>query len=46
MTNKEGAINPMQKGERRQRIHGNQNNVGNDKNEPEYKNFAGEPIKK
>ena len=30
-TNREGASNPMQKGERRQRLHENQNNVGNPK---------------
>ncbi|MEG0306364.1 MAG: clostri-philic family protein [Clostridium sp.] len=29
MTNKPGACNPEQKGERRQRLHKNQNNEGN-----------------
>lgn len=37
--------NPMQKGERRQRIHQNQDNVGNEKNPPEYKDFEGRTIK-
>lgn len=36
--------NPMQKGERRQRIKSNQDNVGNDKNPTEYKSFDGEPL--
>ncbi len=37
--------NPMQKGIRRQKLHGNQNNVGNDKNPVEYKSFDGEDLK-
>ncbi len=43
-TNKAGSSNPMQKGERRQRLHKNQDNVGNAKNKPQYKNFDGNPI--
>lgn len=43
-TNKEGSCNPMQKGDRRQRLHKNQNNVGNPKNKPQYKNFEGNEI--
>ncbi|MCF0148028.1 MAG: hypothetical protein HUJ77_06470 [Clostridium sp.] len=35
---------PKQKGQRRQRLHKNQNNVGNDKNKPEYTDFEGNPI--
>jgi hypothetical protein len=45
MTNKPGSCNPMQKGTRRQKLHENQDNVGNSKNKPEYKNFEGENIK-
>lgn len=33
-----------QKGERRQRIHQNKDNVGNDKNKNEYKSFDGEEL--
>ena len=44
MVNKEGAINPIQKGARRQDLHDKQNNVGNDKNPPQYRNFKGEFI--
>ena len=33
-----------QKAERRQRIHQNQDNVGNDKNKNEYKSFDGEEL--
>ena len=33
-----------QKGERRQKLHQNQNNVGNDKNPSEYKSFDGENL--
>lgn len=36
--------NSLQKGERRQKLHKNKNNVGNSKNPPEYENFEGEPI--
>jgi len=35
---------PKQKGQRRQRLHKNQNNIGNDKNKPEYTDFDGNPI--
>jgi hypothetical protein len=35
----------MQKGLRRQKLKGNQDNVGNAKNRSEYKNFDGEEIK-
>lgn len=41
---KPGSDNPIQKGKRRQKLHSNQNNVGNSKNPPEYENFNGEPI--
>lgn len=44
-TNKPGSINPMQKGARRQKLHSNQNNVGDPKNEPQYENFESKPIK-
>lgn len=44
-TNREGASNPMQKGERRQRLHENQNNVGNPKNKPKFENYDGDHIK-
>ena len=40
-----GSKNPMQKGTRRQKLHENQNNVGNDKNVTEYTNFNGSSIK-
>lgn len=43
-TQKHGAHNPAQKGERRQRLHDKQDNVGNPKNKPEYKTFAGDPV--
>ena len=36
--------NPMQKGERRQKLHQNQDNVGNTKNPPAYKSFDGQPL--
>lgn len=41
---KHGSNNPLQKGTRRQRLHKNQNDVGNTKNEPQYENFYGEPM--
>lgn len=44
MPNKDGAINSTQKGARRRRLHNKQDNVGNDKNKPEYQNFEGKPI--
>jgi hypothetical protein len=34
----------MQKGERRERLHKNQDNRGDDKNKPGYKDFNGNPI--
>lgn len=43
-THKPGSNNPFQKGARRQKLHGNQNNVGDPKNKPQYENFEGEPI--
>lgn len=45
MTNKHGADNPSQKGLRRQKLHKNQNNVGNPQNDSKFENFNGEPIK-
>lgn len=36
--------NPMQKGQRRQKLKENQNNVGNDKNVAEYRDFNGNSI--
>lgn len=44
MTNKDGSSNPMQKGERRQRLHEKQNNQGNSKKQTQYRNFEGSPI--
>ncbi|MBW6409036.1 clostri-philic family protein [Clostridium weizhouense] len=41
---KHGSSNPVQKGRRRQKIHDNQDNVGDPKNEPEYTNYQGEPL--
>ena len=41
---KKNSINPLQKGERRQRLHKDQDNVGNDKNKSDYKDFNGNPI--
>ncbi|MGL5354383.1 MAG: clostri-philic family protein [Clostridium sp.] len=37
--------NPMQKGERRQKLKKSQDDVGNNKNVPEYKDFDGNPIR-
>lgn len=42
---KNGSKNPLQKGTRRQKLHENQNNVGNDKNVTEYTDFNGNSIK-
>ena len=42
--NKPGSCNPMQKGKRRQKLHENQNNVGNSKKSSGYKNFDGSDI--
>ncbi|GAA0117013.1 clostri-philic family protein [Clostridium senegalense] len=36
--------NSPQKGERRQRLHKNQNNRGDEKNPTEYTNFDGKPV--
>lgn len=36
--------NGLQKGMRRQKLHSDQNNVGNDKLKSSYENFDGEPI--
>ncbi|MGL4569890.1 MAG: clostri-philic family protein [Clostridium sp.] len=44
MPKKDNLGNPMQKGERRQRLHQNQDNVGNAKNEPKYKSFDGKDL--
>ncbi len=44
MPSKPGSSNPMQKGKRRQKLHENQNNVGNPKNKPEFENFNGKPV--
>ena len=44
MPNKHGASNPIQKGARRQNLHDKQNDVGNNKNKPEYENFEGKPL--
>ena len=35
---------PKQKGARIQRLHENQNNIGNDMNKPEYTDYDGNPI--
>lgn len=45
MPNKPGSCNPMQKGLRRQKLHENQNNVGNEKKKPGYTNYYGDEIK-
>jgi hypothetical protein len=42
---KYGINEPMQKGQRRQKLNEKQDNVGNEKNKPQYENFKGEPIK-
>lgn len=44
MTKKMDTMNNTKRGLRRQKIHNNQNNVGNDKNPPEYKTMDGEEI--
>ncbi|CDM68087.1 hypothetical protein CM240_0923 [Clostridium bornimense] len=44
MVNKHGSCNPMQKGTRRQKLHENQNNVGNPKKDSGYEDFDGNPI--
>lgn len=45
MKNKDGLGNGMQKGERRQRLHENQNNVGNPKKHDFFENHNGDSIK-
>lgn len=42
---KPGCNNPMQKGKRRQKLHDDQNNVGNPKEPSFFKDFNGEEIK-
>ena len=44
MVNKPGSSNPMQKGTRRQKLHENQNIVGNPKKSSGYEDFNGNPI--
>ncbi|MGG7076724.1 clostri-philic family protein [Clostridium sardiniense] len=44
MPKKDNLGNPLQKGQRRQRLHQKQNNIGNDKNPPKYKSFDGEDL--
>lgn len=44
MPKKDNLGTPMQKGERRQRLHKKQNNIENDKNQSEYKDFDGNPL--
>lgn len=44
MPNKPGSNNPLQKGLRRQKLHEEQNNRGNPKNKPQYKDFNGNPV--
>lgn len=45
MKNKDGLGNGMQKGERRQRLHKNQDNVGNPKKPDYFENHDGSSIK-
>lgn len=40
-TNKKGSNNPMQKGERRQKLNQNKDNVGDPKNKSQFTNFNG-----
>lgn len=37
--------NALQKGKRRQKLHENQNNIGDKENPPKYTDFEGNPIK-
>lgn len=37
--------NALQKGQRRQKLHASQDNVGDDKNPPKYESFDGEDLK-
>ncbi|MDD5794135.1 clostri-philic family protein [Clostridium sp. HCP1S3_B4] len=41
---KPGINNPMQKGKRRQKLHDNQNNVGDPKQKSYYTTFDGKEI--
>ena len=45
MSNKPYVGNPIQKGNRRRKIHDHQDNVGDPQNKPEHKNFDGKEIK-
>ena len=38
------TMNQTERGLRRQKLHKNQNNIGNDKNPPEYKSMDGEDL--
>lgn len=44
MTKSKQPNNGMQKGMRRQKLHSNQDNEGNEKNPPQYENHDGEPL--
>lgn len=44
MPQKDNLGNPMQKGKRRQKLHEDQNNVGDPKNKSGYTDFNGNPI--
>ena len=44
MTKKMETINQTERGLISQKIHKNQNNIGNDKNLPEYKSMDGEDL--
>ena len=41
---KMATMNQTERGLRRQKLHKNQNNIGNDKNPPEYKSMDGEDL--
>lgn len=41
---KPGSNNPMQKGKRRQKLHKDQNNIGDKENTPSYEDFKGKAI--
>ena len=44
MTKKMATMNQTERGLRRQKLHKNQNNIGNDKNPLEYKLMDGENL--
>ena len=44
MTKKMATMNQTERGLRRQQLHPNPNNIGNDKNPPEYKSMDGEDL--